>query len=158
MSKYDDAIKLMDECCGNGKEIIIALATISLEPGVEGKPRPANRMLCAYYEDGDFYVSTDAQSNKVLQIEHNNDVTIAGIDGFSFHGIAENLGWVGAEKNRHIRDKFKQTFDWFDSEGDENNPDSIVLLISPTIGSITDFEARYGQRVFEVDFIEQVAK
>lgn len=33
MSKYENAMKLMDERCGNGKEEVIALATISLSPG-----------------------------------------------------------------------------------------------------------------------------
>jgi hypothetical protein len=69
MSKYNDAIKIMEERCGNGKEVIIALATISLFLNADGKPRPAVRMVCAYYEEGVFYVSTDAKKNKTLQIE-----------------------------------------------------------------------------------------
>ena len=30
MSKYENAMKLMEERCGNGKEEVISLATISL--------------------------------------------------------------------------------------------------------------------------------
>lgn len=48
MSKYENAMKLMEERCGNGKEEVIALATISLSPSAAGNPRPAVRMVCAY--------------------------------------------------------------------------------------------------------------
>ena len=68
MSKYENAMKLMEERCGNGKEEIIALATISLSPNTAGNPRPAVRMVCAYYEDGVFYVSTDAKKIKCCKL------------------------------------------------------------------------------------------
>ncbi len=108
MSKYDDAIKLMEERCGNDKEAIIGLATISLSTNAAGNPRPAVRMVCACYEDGVFYVSTDATKNKSLQIEKNNEVSVCGLDWFAFQGIAENLGWVKDKKNAEIRAKFKK--------------------------------------------------
>lgn len=43
MSKYENAMKLMEERCGNGKEEVIALATISLSPSAAGNSRPAVR-------------------------------------------------------------------------------------------------------------------
>jgi hypothetical protein len=61
MTKYENAIKLLEELCGNDKEELIALATISSTPNSEGKTRPSVRMVCAYYEDGRFYISTDAK-------------------------------------------------------------------------------------------------
>lgn len=158
MSKYENAMKLMEERCGNGKEEVIALATISLFPNDAGKPRPAVRMVCAYYEDGVFYVSTDAEKNKMLQIEKNNEVSVAGFDWYALHGTAENLGWVKDEKNTRIRAKFKEIFDWFDEVGDEDNPNSIVLRINLTDGTITDNEMKYGERLYEVDFINKTAK
>lgn len=136
MSKYHNAVKLMEECCGNGKEVTIALATISLFPNANGKPRSAVRMVCAYYEEGVFYVSTDAKKNKTLQIENNNEVSVCSLDWYTFYGTAENLGWVKDDKNAEIRAKFKQVFDWFDEIGDEDNPDSIVLRITLTEGTI----------------------
>jgi len=158
MSKYENAMKLMEERCGNGKEEVIALATISLSSNAAGNPRPAVRMVCAYYEDGVFYVSTDAQKNKMLQIEKNNEVSVAGLDWYAFHGIAENLGWVKDEKNEEIRAKFKKIFNWFDEVGDEDNPNSIVLRITLTDGTITDNEEKYGERQYEIDFINKTAK
>jgi Pyridoxamine 5''-phosphate oxidase. len=152
----------MEERCGNGKEAIkeevIALATISHSPNLNGKPRPAVRMVCAYYEEGVFYVSTDAKKNKILQIEKNNEVSVCGFGWYAFHGIAENLGWVKDDKNAEIRAKFKKVFDWFDEVGDEDNPDSIVLSVTLTEGIIIDNERKYGEQQYEVDFINRTAK
>lgn len=155
MSKYENAMKLLEERWGNDKEEVIALATISLSPNDAGNPRPAVRMVCAYYEDGAFYVSTDARKNKMLQIEKNNEVSVCGLDWYAFQGRAENLGWVKDEKNAEIRAKFKKIFDWFDEVGDEDNPNSIVLRISLTEGTITDNEQKYGEYQYEVDFINK---
>lgn len=158
MSKYDDAIKLMEECCGNGKEVIIALATISLSANTAGNPRPSVRMVCAYYEDGAFYVSTDARKNKTLQIEKNNEVSVGGMDGYTFQSMAENLGWIKDEKNAKIRAKFIKIFEWFDEEGGEDDPNSIVLRITLTEGTIIDNEKKYGEQKYEIDFINKVVK
>ena len=158
MSKYENALKLMDERLGNDKEVVIALATISLSSNTIGNPRPAVRMVCAYYEDGVFYVSTDAKKNKMLQIEKNNEVSVCGFDWFAFHGVAENIGWVKEEKNAKIRAKFKKVFDWFDEVGDEDNPSSIVLSITLTEGTIIDNENKYGEGQYEIDFINKTVK
>lgn len=158
MSKYDDAIKIMQERCGDNKEVIIGLATISLSTNAKGNPRPASRMVCAYYEEGVFYVSTDAKKNKTLEIGKNNEVSVCGLDWFAFHGIAENLGWVKDEKNSAIRAKFKEVFNWFDEVGGEDNPDSIVLRITLTEGTIIDNERKYGEQQYEIDFIHKAVK
>ena len=158
MSKYENAMKLMEERCGNGKEEVIALGTIALSSSAAGNPRPAVRMVCAYYENGAFYVSTDAKKNKMLQIEKNNEVSVCGFGWYALQGTAENLGWVKDQKNAEIRAKFKKIFDWFDEVGDEDNPSPIVLRISLTEGTITDDEKKYGERLYEVDFINKTVK
>lgn len=158
MSKYENAIKLMEERCGNGKEEVIALATISLSPNADGNPRPAVRMVCAYYEDGVFYVSTDAKKNKMLQIEKNNEVSVGGLGWYSFQGTAENLGWVKDEKNAEIRAHFKKVFNWFDEVGDEDNPNSFVLRITLTEGIIIDHAETHGQKKYEINFIAKTVK
>ena len=150
-------MKLMEERCGNGKDNLIALATISLTPGAAGAPRPAVRMIDAYYEDGVFYVSTGAQKSKMLEIEKNNEVAIGGIDWFVAQGTAENLGWVKDEKNAEIRAKMKKYFAWFDDHGGEDSPDSIVLRIVLTEGIITDNEKQYGEWQYKVDFVNKTA-
>jgi general stress protein 26 len=158
MSKYENAMKLMEELCGNDKEELIGLATISLTPDTAGNPRPAVRMVCAYYEDGVFYISTDARKNKMLQIEKNNNVSVAGLGWYTFQGIAENLGWVKDEKNAEIRAKFKKVFNWFDEVGGEDDPNSIVLRITLTEGTIIDHEKKYGEMQYEIDFVNKTAK
>ncbi len=158
MSKYENAMKIIEERCGNGKDVDIALATMSLSKNAAGNPRPAVRMVCAYYEDGIFYVSTDARKNKMLQIEKNNEVSVGGFGWYTFQGIAENLGWVKDEKNAEIREKFKKIFKWFSEVGDEDNPNSIVLRISLTDGTITDHEKKYGELQYEIDFLNKTAK
>ena len=157
MSKYENAIKIMDERCGNGKDNLIALATISLHPTAEGKPRPAARMVDAYYEDGIFYISTASWKNKTLEIEKNNEVSIGGLDWFAAQGTAENLGWVKNEKNAEIRAKMKKYFSWFADHGGEDSPDSIVLRVTLTEGTITDNEQKYGEWQYKVDFINKTA-
>ncbi len=157
MSKFENAMKLMEERCGGDKEILLALATIAKNPNAAGDPRPAVRMVCAYYEEGAFYVSTDAKKNKTLQIERNNEIAVCGLDWFACQGTAENLGWVKDEKNAKIRAKFHQIFDWFEEVGDEENPSSIVLRIVLTEGTITDNEQKYGERIYEVDFVNKAA-
>ena len=159
MSKYENAMKLMEERCENGKDNLIALATIAWSPNAAGSPRPAVRMIDAYYEDGAFYVSTNAKSKKILEIEKNNEVCIGGLDWFVAYGTAENLGWVKDEKNVEIRAKFKKIFAaWFDEHGGEDSPDSIVLRITLAEGTITDNEQKYGEWQYKVDFVNKTAE
>jgi general stress protein 26 len=158
MSKYENAIKLMEERCGNGKDNLVALATISLSPNAAGNPRPAVRMIDAYYEDGVFYMSSASWKNKTQEIEKNNEVAIGGIDWFVAQGTAENLGWVKDEKNAEIRAKMKKYFAWFDDHGGEDSPDSIVLRVTLTEGTITDNEKKYGEWQYKVDFVNKTAE
>ena len=159
MSNYENAMKLMQERCGNGdKETVIGLATIALASNSSGSPRPSNRMVSAYYENGVFYVSTDAKKSKMFEIEKNNEVAICGMDWFVANGTAENLGWVKDEKNAEVRTKMKKIFAWFDDHGDEDNPNSIVLQIALANGVLIDNEQKYGVWRYDVDFANKAAK
>lgn len=159
MNKYENAMKLMEERCGNAnKDNVIGLATIALSANAAGNPRPSNRMVSAYYENGVFYVSTGAKKSKMLEIKKNNEVAICGLDWFAANGTAENLGWVKDEKNAEIRAKMKKVFVWFDEHGGEDDPNSIVLRITLTDGTITDNEQKYGEWRYEVDFANKAAR
>lgn len=157
MNKYEKAMKLMEEFCGKGKDNLIALATISLSTNAVKNPRPAVRMVDAYYEDGMFYVSSASWKNKTLEIAKNNEVSICGLDLFSAQGTAENLGWVKDEKNAEIRAKMKKYFSWFDDHGNEDSPESIVLRITLREGTITDNEQKYDEWQYKVDFVNKTA-
>lgn len=80
------------------------------------------------------------------------------LDLFVARGMAENLGWVKDERNTGIRAKMKKFFPWFDAHGDEDNPDSIVLRITLTEGTLTDNDRKYGEWQYIVDFAKKEVK
>ena len=154
MNKYEEGLKLAEERCGNGKDNLIALSTIAMEKNADGKPRPFVRDVDAYYEDGKFYISTNAKSIKMKQISQNKEVAFAVCgEWFSGNGIGENLGWVKDEKNADIRAKFKKIFNWFDEVGGEDSPDSIVLCITITRGTLIK---DHGAVRYNMDFVNKV--
>lgn len=55
MNDFDEGFALLEEKFGNGKDNILSLATIALEAGTDGSPRPVVRGVDALYEDGFFY-------------------------------------------------------------------------------------------------------
>jgi len=79
MSGFEEGLKLLTDMFGNGKDNVISLATIAREQSADGKPRPVVRGVDAYYENGSFYITTNAMSNKILQIEQNQEVSIASL-------------------------------------------------------------------------------
>lgn len=95
MGKYEEGLRLIEERCGNGKDNLVSLATIALEPNADGKSRPCVRDVDAFYEDGVFYTVTWAKSTKMQQIGKNPEVAFAVCsEWFSGNGIGENRGWV----------------------------------------------------------------
>jgi general stress protein 26 len=155
MNKYDEAIRLLDEKLGN-KDVLISLSTIALEPGDNGKSRPAARIVDAYYEDGAFYTVTYAASNKMRQIAQNPEVSICIIvDNFTADGIGENLGWVCDEKNATMMEKLRAIFAaWYNEANDDEDPNTCLLRIRLTKGLWND--AHKGIRN-EVDFVNKTA-
>jgi len=145
MSNYDNAINIMVERFG--KDNLIAIATLS-----EGKLY--NRIVDAYYENGAFYVSTYALSNKIKQIEANPDVAVCAVDWFSGHGTGKNLGWVLEPQNAEIRSKLREAFEWYDHANNEQDKNCCILEIRLTDGMlIKDHHAiRY-----QIDFANKSA-
>lgn len=155
MNRYDEAMKQLDEKLGN-KDGLIALSTIALEPGADGRSRPAARLVDAYYEDGAFYTVTSATSNKMLQIAQNPAVAVCIIvENFTADGIGENLGWVCDEKNVEMMTKLREIFaDWYYEANDDDNPNTCLLRIRLTYGLWND--AHKGIKN-EIDFINKTA-
>ncbi|MDR1634252.1 MAG: hypothetical protein LBS27_04900 [Bifidobacteriaceae bacterium] len=152
MSRYDEGIARIEATCGNGKDNVIALATIVTGPGNDGQVRPAVRDVDAMYEAGVFYVTTTANSNKALQIASNPEVAFAvAFEGVYGHGSAENLGWVLDPKNATLRDKLRQTFaDWYDAANNEQDPNCVILAIRVTTCSIFQ---DHGAVRYELDLV-----
>jgi len=153
MSKYEEGLKLIEERCGNGKDNLLALGTISIERNNDGKPIPRVRDVDAYYENGVFYISTHAKSAKMREIEQNKEVAFSVCGQWiSGKGIGENIGWVKDEKNAEIRAKMKKYFKWFDEVGGEDNLDSIVLRVTITTATVIK---DHGAVVYIMDFVNK---
>ncbi|GGH11713.1 pyridoxamine 5'-phosphate oxidase family protein [Paenibacillus segetis] len=155
MSKYDEAIKLLEEQVGN-KDGLITLSTIALEPGADGKSRPAARIVDAYYEDSAFYTVTYATSGKMQQIAQNPEVAVCIIvENFTADGIGENLGWVCDEKNTEMMTKLRTIFaEWYYEANNDEDPNTCLLRIRLTKGLWND--AHKGIRN-EIDFVNKTA-
>lgn len=153
MSKYDEAMKLLNEQVGN-KDGLISLSTIALEPATDGRSRPAARIVDAYYEDGAFYVVTYATSEKMLQIAKNPAVAVCIIvENFTADGIGENLGWVCDEKNAHMMTKLRKIFaEWYYEANNDEDPNTCLLRIRLTKGLWND--PHKGIRN-EIDFVNK---
>ena len=145
MSNYENAMSIMAERFG--KDNLIAIAT------TDGK-HLYNRIVDAYFENGAFYVSTYALSNKMRQIEANPDVAVCAVDWFTGHGIGKNLGWVMKPENAEIRLKLREAFEWYEHANNEEDENCCILEIRITDGMlIKDHHAiRY-----QIDFTNKTA-
>lgn len=155
MSRYEEGLRLIEERCGNGKDNVISLSTIAMEPNAEGKPRPYIRDVDAFYEDGVFYVTTWAKSNKMKQIEQNNEVAFSVCnEWFSGNGIGENLGWVLDPKNAELRTKLRKAFEpWYDFANNEQSEDCVILAIRITRATVIK---DHGAVRYNMDFVNKV--
>lgn len=153
MSTYEEAMKLLETQVGN-KDGLISLSTLALEPGDNGKPRPAARIVDAYYEDGAFYTVTYASSGKMQQIAQNPEVAVCIIvENFTADGIGENLGWVCDEKNAEMMAKLRKIFaEWYYVANNDEDPNTCLLRIRLTKGLWND--AHKGIRN-EIDFVHK---
>jgi len=145
MQNYENAMGIMVERFS--KDNLIAIATTDGE-------RLYNRVVDTYFENGAFYVSTYALSNKMTQIEKNPDVAVCAIDWFSGHGTGKNLGWVLEPQNAGIRLKLREAFAWYDDANNEQDKNCCILEIRLTDGMlIKDHHAiRY-----QIDFTNKSA-
>jgi uncharacterized pyridoxamine 5'-phosphate oxidase family protein len=153
MINFDEGLKLLEERFGNYKDNVLSLATIASELGDNDKPRPIVREVDAFYENGVFYVSTHARSNKILQINNNPEVSVA-VSGewFTASGQGENLGWVLDPKNAELRKKIRKAFVWYDEVNDEEDPDCCFLAIYLTKGTLN---INHWEKLYHFDFANQ---
>ena len=154
MNSFEEGFKLLNEKFGNGKDNVISLATIACEPGNEGSPRPVVRGVDAYYENGIFYITTNALSNKMKQIAKNKDVSIASLEEmFTASGVGENLGWVMDPKNAELRTKLRSSFaPWYDSANNEKDINCCILAIRLTKGTLN---INHWEKLYHMDFINK---
>ncbi|WDV44949.1 pyridoxamine 5'-phosphate oxidase family protein [Clostridiaceae bacterium M8S5] len=154
-SRYEEGLRLIEESCGNGKDNVIALSTIGMEPSGGKVTFPYVREVDAYYEDGVFYVTTWGKSNKMQQIAQNKEVAFTVcLQGISGNGIGENLGWVLDPKNAELRAKLRNAFaDWYDDANNEQDENCVILAIRITRCSIF---RDHGAVRYNMDFVNKV--
>ena len=130
-----EALRIMDERFGCDKLISIATCVDNI---------PYVRAVNAYYENGAFYVITHALSNKMKQLEQNENIAVCG-EWFTGHGTGENIGYILAEKNADIFDKLHTAFaEWYDNGHiDESDRNFIILRIRLTDGVLFADGVRY---------------
>jgi len=154
MSGFEEGLELLTDMFGNGKDNVISLATIAREQSADGKPRPVVRGVDAYYEDGCFYITTNAMSNKIQQIEQNQEVSIASLtEMFTASGLGENLGWVLDPKNADLRGRLRTAFAaWYDSANNENDKNCCILAIRLTKGTLN---INHWEKLYYMDFVNK---
>ncbi len=154
MNRYEEGLKLIEESCGNGKDNIIALATIAVDQNADGNTHPYVREVDAYYEEGVFYVTTWGKSNKMIQIAKNKDVGfVVCQEGISGSGVGENLGWILDPQNAEIRKKLRKAFsNWYEHANNENDENCVVLAIRMTRAAIFRDE---GALVYNLDLLNK---
>ncbi|MBP7902105.1 MAG: pyridoxamine 5'-phosphate oxidase family protein [Spirochaetes bacterium] len=154
MTNYEEGFKLLEEKFGNGKDNVLTLATIAREPNADGVPRPVVRGVNAYYENGVFYITTHAGSNKMKQIAINSEVSIASCsEMFTASGTAENLGWVMKPENADLRNKLRRVFEsWYDSANNEKDENCCILAIRLTKGTLN---INHWEKLYHMDFVNK---
>ena len=133
--------ELMDRRFGHDN--LIAIAT-------ECDHTPYVRAVNTYYEDGSFYVITNALSNKMQQLQTNPKIAICG-DWFPAQGLGESMGHILAPENADLADKLRTAFaEWYDNgHSDESDPNTIILRIRLTSGVLFSHGTRY-----DIDFTQ----
>jgi len=156
MDRYKEGLAILEEKFGGGKDNIVALATIALEPAVSGKPRPVVRDLDAFYEDGVFYSVTYGKSSKILQIVENNEIGVSvNMGWFNASATGENLGWVLDPKNAELRTKLRKAFEkWYDMANNENDENCCFLAMRMTNGIIN---INHHEKLYFMDFANKTA-
>ncbi len=155
MTRFEEGLKIIEERCGNGKDNIISLSTIAMEPNADGNPRPYVRDVDAFYEDGVFYVATWTKSTKMQQIAKNQEVAFTVcMEWFSGNGIGENLGWVLDPKNAVLRLKLREAFaNWYDHANNEADENCVILAIHITKATVIK---DHGAVRYNMDFVNKV--
>ena len=155
MSRFEEGFKFIDSICGNGKDNVMGLTTIAIEPGKDGNARPFTRDVDAFYEGGVFYISTHAKSTKMQQIERNPNVAFSvNLEGIAGNGIGENLGWVLAPKNAALREKLRKVFsEWYDVANNEKDENTIILAVRITAARVM---RDHGAVRYDLDLVYQI--
>ena len=107
-----------------GKDSLITIAT-----AVDNIPYC--RTVNGYYCDGSFYVITYALSNKMQQIQKNNNICISG-EWFTGYAKGINLGYFCKKENEEIAQKLRKAFSSWIDNGHNNFDDENTIILKLT--------------------------
>lgn len=156
MSNFKKGLKLLESKCGNNRDNVISLATVSTNLNDDGHPIPSVRNVNAYYENGVFYIVTYGKSNKMIEISKNSEVAFL-IDrrNITGNGVAENLGWVLDPKNFEIRRKLRSVFaKWYDEANNEEDENFCYAAIHIKNATVVTGHGPTTKKYF-LDFVNQ---
>ena len=106
--------------------------------------KPYVRTVNAYYENGVFYIMTDASSSKMKQMEKNPEVAICG-QLLNARGIAENIGHVLKPEHEDLMKTLRIALaEWYSyGKVDEKDPNTVILKIQLTQATVIDNGNKY---------------
>lgn len=130
MALNKEADNILRKRFSTGK--LIALAT-SMDN------RPYVRAVNAYYENGVFYIMTDASTGKMKQMEVNPEVALCG-ELFNGRGIAENIGHVLKDEHKELMKTLRVALsEWYEyGNVDENDPNTVILAVRLTDAGVIE--------------------
>ncbi|PKM58450.1 MAG: pyridoxamine 5-phosphate oxidase [Firmicutes bacterium HGW-Firmicutes-3] len=153
MKEYQNALKIMNELFAKDCQFSLATSKDNV---------PSIRIVDTFYDEGSFYIVTHAKSQKVKEINDNENVALCS-KLYSFKGLAENIGHPLKLENQKIREKLIHAFQtWYFQHNDENDQSMCIVRVllqkgffySQGIGYKVDFQAESAE-VFPFNF-EQV--
>jgi len=120
MSTYEKALHVMCELFA--KDYQFAMATVNGNT-------PSVRFVDTFYDEGSFYVVTYSSSQKVHDLEGNNQVALCN-KLYRFNGKAYNIGHPLLPDNREIREKLIVVFKpWYFAHNNENDENMCYIRI-----------------------------
>ena len=131
----NQADKILYERFKSGQ--LIALATSE-------DNKPYVRAVNAYYENGAFYIMTDASSGKMKQMEKNPEVAICG-QLLNARGIAENIGHVLKPEHKELMKTLRIALaEWYSyGHVDEEDPNTVILKVALTQATVIENGNKY---------------
>lgn len=126
-STYDESLQHMEELFGRDSQLALATCVHMI---------PSIRMVDVYYENGAFYIVTNADSQKVKELMDNPHVALCK-DMMRFQGLAQNLGHPLKKENKDLRDTLIQVFSkWYFKHNKEDDDRMCIVKIRVLRGFI----------------------
>lgn len=144
MNEYNQSLTVMNALFARDCQFAFATASQYV---------PSVRIVDTFYHDGDFYIVSYANAQKVKEIEQNPHVALCR-HLYKFSGTAVNIGHPLLPQNEAIRAKLIEVFaPWYFAHNNEQDAQMCYIRVSVTRGFF--YKDGHG---FDVDFVSKTAK